>query len=126
MDNGDRPPWQTQTINFITDASSPTDANGTAARPLPADASSASAAAAASASASAAAAAAASVHEKWRVPTVLAATMAVGLGGAMAVFLMWLAWRRVRKRRAAARGMHAATGAGHGIGAAGMARLQSP
>jgi hypothetical protein len=52
--------------------------------------------------ATAAAAAAATYtinHEKWRVPTVLAATVAVALGAALAAFLAWNAWRRVRKRR---------------------------
>jgi hypothetical protein len=38
-------------------------------------------------------------HERWRVPTALAATAAVALGAALAAFLAWTAWRRVRKRR---------------------------
>jgi hypothetical protein len=38
-------------------------------------------------------------HEKWRVPTVLAATIAVALGAALAAFLAWTAWQRARKRR---------------------------
>ena len=38
-------------------------------------------------------------HEKWRVPTVLAATVAVALGAALAALLAWTAWRRARKRR---------------------------
>jgi hypothetical protein len=36
---------------------------------------------------------------RWRVPTILALTVAIGLGTALAIFLAIVAWRRVRKLR---------------------------
>jgi hypothetical protein len=37
--------------------------------------------------------------KKWRVPTILALTIAIALGTALAVFLAIIAYRRVRKLR---------------------------
>jgi len=36
---------------------------------------------------------------RWRVPTILALTVAIGLGSALAIFLAIIAWRKVRKLR---------------------------
>jgi len=48
--------------------------------------------------------------EKWKVPTILALTIAISLGSALAVFLTFIAWRKIRnlqqlRRRDAERGM---------------------
>ena len=36
---------------------------------------------------------------RWRIPTILALTVAIGLGTALAIFLAIIAWRKVRKLR---------------------------
>lgn len=36
---------------------------------------------------------------RWRVPTILALTIAVVLGSALAIFLAFVAWRRLRRLR---------------------------
>jgi len=77
----DDPTYATQTIDFINDppyASSTSIANNTVLTSLITNTPS---------------------KEKWRVPTILALTIAVGLGSAMAIFLMWVAWRKVGKLR---------------------------
>jgi hypothetical protein len=100
MDSVDYPPWQTQTLNFINHDPTPTEKppaisttpsgkQGIPAHPgggRPGGNSTAPPIYTVN-------------HEKWRVPTVLAATVAVALGAALAAFLAWVAWRRVRKRR---------------------------
>jgi len=37
--------------------------------------------------------------ERWRVPTILVLTISVALGIAMIIFLMWVAYRKVKKLR---------------------------
>jgi hypothetical protein len=105
MDNVDYPPWQTQSLVLIQYDPTPTDTTLTTSttppgkQGVPARPPGGPAPRPTTGNSTAPPTQYAINHEKWRVPTVLAATVAVALGAALASFLAWMAWRRMRKRR---------------------------